>query len=185
MENICGDTLPEQLHRRPVTVFLFDAGTTELKRRTLPVYKAPDFIFIGRIETALLLGDRTAEHPIGTDNAAGQIGALCVDDQKVIANLVETVEIPAGRLDLGRRDRGHFLVENAIAQGLRSRDLFRRLRHACDQVADMDRLERFHGKFCAIHQEVTLRRRSNAFTARPRRRRRSARNKVPAVRQRF
>ena len=46
-----------------------------------------------------------------------------VDDEKVIADFVELVEIATLFAHLGRRHRGHFLVEDVIAQTLRLFDL--------------------------------------------------------------
>ena len=132
VEDVLGDALPQQLHGGTVAVFFLDAGASEFERRALPMNYAPDIIFIGRVETTLLLGDRTAEKAVGADNAAWQIRALGIDHQKVVADLIETIKIPTLGLCLGRRYCGHLIIENAIAKRLRGLYLFGGIRQTSD-----------------------------------------------------
>ena len=83
----------------------------------------------------MLLRHRPPEDPVGADDLAAA-AMLVIDDQQVIADGIETVEVPPLGRHLGGRLRAHLLIEDAVAERLRLLDLARGFRHAQLEIAD-------------------------------------------------
>src|SRR3546814_4329217 len=100
------------------------AGTAELQQaahRADEVEHRLQVVFGGRIETAMLLGDAATQQTIGADHLfAGR--TIAVEHHQVVALGIELVEVEAETRHLGRRLGGHLLVEDAVAQPLRSEE---------------------------------------------------------------
>ena len=116
MEDIGGDAAPQELHDRPRPVAGVDAGTAELEDFAGIGDQRPDVVFGGRIEGAQPRRRVAPNQPIGADNSIEPGAAAVVQDQQVIADLVEPVVVATLLFHAGKRPRAHLLVKDAIAQ---------------------------------------------------------------------
>jgi hypothetical protein len=118
VEDILGDATPQQLHGGAAAIGRIDAGTAELQDLALVGEQRLDVVFVAGVELAAPRRAFAPHHPIGADHAGGARAALLVEDEKMVAILVEGIEVAANRRHLRRRAGGHRLVEHAIAQSL-------------------------------------------------------------------
>src|SRR5215471_2849439 len=84
-----------------------------------------ELVFLGRIEAAMAFGYLLAQEPIGgNDLGPAEAGLVAViEDQHVVAELVEGIAVAPRYQRAHVGDRRHLLVEDAIAQALRALDL--------------------------------------------------------------
>ena len=123
-----------------------------------------DVVFAGGVETAVALGDVLTQQAIAADDffqAFGifrrQLAVLArhqcmIEHQQVIADFVETVGVALAGAGFGVGDRRHFLVEDAVADGLRGIDLTRRGGETDFEIAAAAiacrRIRRAHSRRC-------------------------------------
>src|SRR5262249_36490091 len=86
------------------------------------------------VESAVPLRDRSAKQAVGPDHGAAAGAAGAVDDQQMIAIVIESIAVALDPCCLGARFRTPLLEEHAIAQRLSRIDLVRRLCKAHFQV---------------------------------------------------
>ena len=84
-----------------------------------------EVVFARGVEAAGLGRVFLADQAIGADDErlAVLVEDRAVDDEKMVAEIVEAVEVAPLRAHLRRRDRRHLFVEDAVAQTLRRLDL--------------------------------------------------------------
>ena len=94
----------------------------------MPLQQRPDVEFVRRVEAGVAVRHFLAQQAVGADDRrlAGSEAGVVVDDEQVVADLVETVAIAARQLRLHVGDRRHLLVEDLVAQLLRLLHLARR-----------------------------------------------------------
>ena len=120
---------PQQLHGGVLAaISLENAGTAEFQKVAVGRHARQhrrNVVFRGGVEPAGAGGVNVAHQPVGADHGGLPVlvGQRAVDHQEMIANLVELVEIAARFAHGRRRQSGHFLVEDAVAQALRRFDL--------------------------------------------------------------
>jgi len=136
MLHVFGDASPQQLHGRPITVALVDARAAQLQNFAWGREEPVDRILIGRIESPATLSGFPAQQPVGGHNRARTKRA--VDDQEMIAELIEVIEIPLDSRHLWGRLGGHFLIEDVISQSLSRLNLLRRLRQPDFHLTGID-----------------------------------------------
>ena len=82
-----------------------------------------DLEFRRGVEAAMTLGDLLRKQTIGADDVRAaflSVSGRVIDDQQMIADRIEGIDVAAGETRFGVRDRGAFLVEDAIAKPLRA-----------------------------------------------------------------
>src|SRR5690606_8412779 len=102
---------------------------------------------VAGIEAAGLNRAFLAQEPVGADDA-GMVGAgkRPVDDQEMVADIVEAVRVAALLPAGGIGPRAKLVVKDPEADGLRRRHLFGRARQAGFEAADAaQRLSAAHG----------------------------------------
>ena len=121
--------LPQKLHGAGAGAIAFQhAGAAQLQEfgaGRQAVQHGCDVIFAGGIEAAGPRRVLLARQAIGGDHQRLAILAmrLAVHHQKMVADIVILVEIAAGLAHLGRGDRAHLFVEDAVTKPLRLFDL--------------------------------------------------------------
>ena len=119
--DIARDAAKQQVYA-PAAIRHGNAGTPEFEDFSGVVDDAADVEFAGGIEAAAARSHLTADQPIRSDHSV-IFGKAVINDEKMIADSVEFVEVPAFgalcRRGLGR----HLFIEDLVAQALGRFDL--------------------------------------------------------------
>ena len=134
------DALPQQLDHRARAVLLLDAGAAELHDFTGRLAEFVDIIFRLGIEPADTGHMGAGENAVGADHAR-IANAVVVDDQQMVASIVELIEIAFLLLYGGVCRAAHFFAENAVAQALGGIHIRFRFGEAQRQITGFDRLK--------------------------------------------
>lgn len=113
---------PQELHGGAVAIVGMDARAAKLQNFARNRDQLADVVFIGGVEALAGIGHRPAQKPIGTNHGRAAGWVIVIGNQKMVANLVETVDVALQSRHLGRRRRPMFVVEYVVAQCLRRLD---------------------------------------------------------------
>src|ERR1700740_3747149 len=130
MEHIRRDPVPEQLHGRSLAIGSIDTRTTELKYFPLMGHKRRDVIFVGGIEPAKTPRRSSPKQPVGSNNWVATSNVSMVEDEQVIAVIIESVEIAPSPQHLRQWSRSQPLIEYPITQCLYCVDVGGRFRES-------------------------------------------------------
>src|SRR5208283_912751 len=119
IEHIGRNSTPEQLHGRSLAIGGIDARTAEFEDFPPVGDERRDVVFVRRIEAAETPRRLPPKQPIGSDDCASAIRAAVVENNKMIAVIVEAIEIAPPPKHLGQRPRSQRFVKYPITQGLR------------------------------------------------------------------
>jgi len=127
MLNVLRDAAPEQLHRLVSSVAYVHAGPADLHDLVVAVQQPVDVVLVLRVEPSDPRRARAPQEPVGAHHGFRPAAERMVDDQQMLAMLVEPIRIePQTRRFAGRLCR-HLLVEDPVPEGLRGLDLGRAL----------------------------------------------------------
>jgi len=134
--------VPQELDRALVAVLGQHAGAAEFDELQIavPFDQPANVEFAGGVEAAIVLGERLTQQTIGADHGRpalrAAVAALMIDDEKVIANGVVSIDVAAGDEARRVRHRRALLEEHAVAQLLRLTHFRRGLRQPHLERAD-------------------------------------------------
>src|SRR5262245_22653555 len=142
LQNVCVDTVPEELDGALVTVGRKRAGAAKLKELKAAVTgdESADIELASGVESAIFLSERLAQKSISANHSrAVQCGAVArcvVDDEQVVTYCIIAIDVAPHEKPGRIGDRRALLVEDPIAEFLGLTYLGGGLRQAHFQRAD-------------------------------------------------
>ena len=95
-----------------------------------------------------------SQDPVSPDHTGRVTKSVPADHEEMITNVIEPIEITFTRPHFGRRCRLHFLIEDTIAERLRSVDFCICCRKTNGQIASVDRFESLAIQFGGRHMKI-------------------------------